>query len=73
MKALLELLAWLAAGALDPHDAARYHDALSLFIDALRHVNAELDTVLADTTLTPATRARLEVIQAVFAGARRTP
>ena len=72
MSVLPDLLAWLASGgSLDETDAAHYHDALALLLDALRHVNREMDIVLTDPELTPATRARLELVQAVLAGARR--
>jgi hypothetical protein len=43
MEAIAELLDWLAVGgALSSEDTARYHEALALKLDWLRHIDREL-------------------------------
>ena len=52
------------------HHPLRAIDALQA-LDADRHLLAEVERVLADATLSPASRARLELIAAALAGPRR--
>jgi hypothetical protein len=71
MNPLLGLLDWLAVGgALSQNNADRCHDALALRLDADRHAVANIRYVLTDpdTTLSPAARRRLEVLEVALEG-----
>ncbi|MGF6481986.1 hypothetical protein [Paraburkholderia sp. JPY419] len=74
--ALPDLLVCLRTGVLpEPDDTNRMTDALAVRLDADRHAVGDLGLVLSDpgNSFTPASRARLETLQAALAGPAHEP